>query len=390
MEKGTFWGKSGEGAKGGSFGGKKENVQLRALSAVGILLVVAGHADFPVFDLGGLFPYYSFHVALFVFISGYFYEEEAQKAVGGYCKRKLWRLLLPYYIWNVFYGLFAGALRRGGFAVGQGIGWKTLLLEPFLGGHQFGWNFPAWFVPALFSVEMINLGMRKALEWLHLKKEWIILSVCLMMGIGTVWLAKGGHVWGYYKFPGRLLFMLPCFQMGHFYKSRLEKWDILPNGVYFAGVFALQLAIVFTNGGLAYSTVWCTGFANGPLTPYLTIVTGIALWLRVARILAPLLERLPFVEWVGRNTYGVMMHHILGFLAVKGILYGISVLTPWCGDFDKAAFLADVNYVYVPGGVETFRWVYVFAGIGAAFLIQWCERRMLGRRGGADASSFRG
>ena len=47
MEKGTFWGKSGEGAKGGSFGGKKENVQLRALSAVGILLVVAGHADFP-------------------------------------------------------------------------------------------------------------------------------------------------------------------------------------------------------------------------------------------------------------------------------------------------------------------------------------------------------
>lgn len=349
------------------------------LSAIGILLVVAGHADFHIFDVGGLFPYYSFHVAVFLFISGYFYEEEAERAVRNYVKRKACRLLVPYYIWNVFYGLLAAVLHKAGFTIGQGIGFRTLLVEPFLGGHQFEWNFPAWFVPALFCVELLNVCMRKVLGWFRLKKEWLILAGCLAVGMMTAWFAIGGHVWGYYKFPGRVLFMLPCFQMGCFYKSRLEKYDTLPNGLYFAGLLAVQLAVVFTNGGLAYSTVWCTGFANGPAVPYLTTVTGIAFWLRVARTAAPLLEHFPVAEWVGRNTYAVMMHHISGFLIVKGLLFGISMASSWCRDFDKAAFMADIGYIYVPGGVEAFRWVYVAAGIGAAFVMQMCAEKVCGK-----------
>lgn len=358
---------------------REVNGTFRILSAIGILLVVAGHADFHILDMGGLFPYYSFHVPLFLFISGYFYEERAEQGIGDYVKRKARRLLLPYYIWNLLYGLLAMALHKAGFSVGQGISLRTLLAEPFLGGHQFGWNFPAWFVPALFCVEMLNVCIRKVSGLLHLEKEWLLLAGYLAAGIGTVWLAVGGHVWGYYKFPGRILFMLPCYEMGHFYRKKLEKYDTVPNGIYFAVLFAVQLAIVFTNGGLAYSTVWCTGFANGPVIPYLTTVTGIAFWLRAAKITAPLLGRLPVAEWVGRNTYAVMMHHILGFLAVKGVMYGSGMMTPWCRDFDKAVFLAEVGYVYVPGGVEAFRWVYVAAGIGAAFVLQSCAEKFAGK-----------
>ena len=62
----------------------KENREFRVLSAVGIILVVAGHLGYNLFDLGGLFPYYSFHVFLFLFVSGYFYKKEAEENILGY------------------------------------------------------------------------------------------------------------------------------------------------------------------------------------------------------------------------------------------------------------------------------------------------------------------
>lgn len=37
--------------------GGKENQELRILSAIGIILVAAGHLGYDLFDIGGLFPY---------------------------------------------------------------------------------------------------------------------------------------------------------------------------------------------------------------------------------------------------------------------------------------------------------------------------------------------
>ena len=352
---------------------KQTNGTFRILSALAIIFVVAGHADFSVFDIGGLFPYYSFHVAVFLFISGYFYKETATENIFAYIKRKFMHLMLPYFAWNLFYGLLATAFRCGGFAIGEAVGLKSFFIDPFLGGHQYGWNFPAWFVPALFVIEVLNVCGRLVLEKLHLHKEWLILTGCLLAGILTVWLAIGGHVWGNYKFPGRILFMLPVYQMGYFYKKVLEKHDTLSNGIYFTIVMVVQLMLVFSCGGLAYSTVWCTSFANGPIVPYLTTITGIAFWLRISKILEPLLERMKGVELLGRSTYAVMMHHIAGFMLAKGICYVISVTTDWAADFDRTAFLTDIGYVYVPSGVEAFKWIYLVFGIGVPLLIQGAQ-----------------
>lgn len=360
------------------------NGVFRVLSALGIVLVVAGHADFQIFDLGGLFPYYSFHVAVFLFISGYFYKDENEENIGRYIKRKALRLLLPYFVWNLIYGIAAAALKPAGFVIGEGISLRTLFAEPFLGGHQFGYNFPAWFVPALFVIEVINVLMRRTLALLRLKNEYLITAVCLLAGMLTVWLAATGHVWGYYKFPGRILFMLPVYELGQLYGKKLERKDTAPDPVYFAVLICVQLMIVFNCGGLAYSTVWCTGFANGPVIPYLTIVTGIAFWLRIARILSPLLGDMKCINWLGANTYSVMMHHITGFMLVKGVCCAAASFTSWAGDFDRFAFWADINYVYLPNGVEAFKWVYLMAGLVVPALVSLAAGRvnyyMLSRR----------
>lgn len=345
---------------------QKENRELRILSAIGIILVVSGHLGYNLFDVGGLFPYYSFHVFLFLFVSGYFYSPGAENSVGRYLLKKCRTLLLPYFLWNAFYGVLAAVLRRAGFSIGQELSFYTLFLAPFDGGHQFMYHFPSWFVPVLFLIEAVNVCMRKVLSLLKRDPEWLIFAGTLILGMATVWLAIGGHVWGYYKIPGRILFMLPGYELGHLYREKLKGRDTLPNGPYFLIVMGVQILITIFCKGLAFSAVWVTSFGNGPVIPYLTVFTGIAFWLRIARLLAAE-PGVPFLTEklvsVGRNTYAVMMHHIFAFFLVKSIFYAVSLLTPLCGEFDAAMYFSEINFIYLPKGAETGKWIYLLAGI---------------------------
>lgn len=348
---------------------QKENREFRILSAVGIILVVAGHLGYNLFDLGELFPYYSFHVFIFLFVSGYFYKSEAEENIPAYIGRKCLTLLLPYFAWNLVYGIVTELLHGVGFSIGGELSVKTLLLSPFLDGHQFMYNFPAWFVPVLFMIEVINIIMRKILSLIHLRHEWLIFGGCMLAGILTVYLAIGGHVWGYYKLPGRILFMLPGFQLGRIYKEKLEKYDTLEDGPYLLIVMGIQVLISILCGGLAFSAVWVTSFSSGPIVPYLTVITGIAFWLRISKII----NKMPYLShrmvYIGRNTFSIMMHHVAGFMLVKGFYYLVSRFTPLCDEFDSEMFFSEVNFVYLAGGSEASKWLYLLFGIGFPLLI---------------------
>lgn len=341
------------------------------LSALAIIMIVAGHTGYDILTVGGLFPYYSFHVPLFLFISGYFYRTEEEERPLLYVKKKAKRLLLPYFVWNLVYGLIAWALRAFcGFSMGEAVSLKSLFLDPFLHGHQFIYNFAAWLVPALFLVEMMNLCMRLILKKLRLYDERLILVCSLAVGMAVVQLAISDHVWGLYKTPGRILFLYPCFQMGQFYKKKLELRDKLGNLPYFAIVIGMQVLLSLCCNGLAYSSVWCTGFANGPVIPYVTVVSGVAFWLRVAKILSSLCGMATaqhsvggFLLYLSRNTYAVMMHHIMALVLVKGILAGIAAHTGYLVDFDFVKFYSDIGYYYLVRGSEAFHMVYLAAGV---------------------------
>lgn len=357
------------------------NVTFGILSALAILMIVAGHAGYDILTVGGLFPYYSFHVPLFLFISGYFYRREEEERPLFYLKKKAKRLLLPYFIWNLLYGLIAWALRAfWGFSMGDPVSLKSLFLDPFLHGYQFIYNFAAWFVPVLFLIEMMNLCMRLVLKKIRLDSEWLILLGTLLVGMAVVQLSIGGHVWGLYKTAGRLLFLYPCFQMGQFYKEKLEPKDTLGNVPYFAVVIGVQVVLSLCCNGLAYSSVWCTGFANGPVIPYVTVVSGTAFWLRMAKILTPALGGSRGVLYLGKNTYAVMMHHIMAFMLVKMALAGIAAHTGCLADFDFAEFYGNIDYYYLVKGSEAFRMVYLAAGVALPLFLQKGLDVLKGRR----------
>ena len=357
------------------------NITFGILTGTAIVMVVAGHLGYGVLTVGDLFPYYSFHVPLFMFISGYFYKEVGKGQTFGYVKKKVRRLLVPYLLWNLVYGLLAWLLRGHGFSMGEEIGIRTLLLAPFMHGYQFIYNYAAWFVPVLLVIEMMNLLMRLICGWSFEKLsrrrdeggnlEWFYLAGSLAIGMIVVCLAIGGHVWGDYKAPGRILFLYPCYQMGQFYKTKLQKHDTMGNLVYFAIVMGVQTLLQIGCNGLAFSSVWCTGFANGPLVPYVTIVTGIAFWLRIAKVAAPVIGRSRVIRFLGQNTYTVMMHHVLVFMLIKMILAGVAAGTGLCGDFDFAQFYSNIDYIYLVNGVEHFKMVYLAAGVGVPLVIRY-------------------
>lgn len=357
------------------------NITFGILTGTAIVMVVAGHLGYGVLTVGDLFPYYSFHVPLFMFISGYFYKEVGKGQTFGYVKKKVCRLLVPYLLWNLVYGLLAWLLRGHGFSMGEEIGIRTLLLAPFMHGYQFIYNYAAWFVPVLLVIEMMNLLMRLICGWsferLSRRRdeggnlEWFYLAGSLAIGMIVVCLAIGGHVWGDYKAAGRILFLYPCYQMGQFYKKKLEKHDTMGNLVYFAIVMGVQTLLQIGCNGLAFSSVWCTGFANGPLVPYVTIVTGIAFWLRIAKVAAPVIGRSRVIRFLGQNTYTVMMHHVLVFMLIKMILAGVAAGTGLCGDFDFAQFYSNIDYIYLVNGVEHFKMVYLAAGVVVPLAIRY-------------------
>lgn len=362
---------------------KKEtavNMQLRILSALAMILVVMGHVDEQLLTIGGLFPYYSFHIALFLFISGYFYGPEKEEQIGAYLAGKARSLLLPYFIWNLIYGLLVVLMRAAGFYIGNGPSLWTLFAEPFLSGHQFLYNAPAWFVPALFLTEAVNVMLRRLLGPVHVKNEWVLMGLYLCLGFAVAWLSAHGYVYDWYRIPGRIMYMLPCYQMGQLYRRRLERHDRLPDWLYFGILFVTQLLLTSFCNGLAVSAAWVNGFLNGPVVPYVTAATGIAFWLRISRLLTPVLSESGFWNYFGSNTFAVMMHQIMAFFAVKSVFALGNSAAGWFADFDWNAYLTDVYYVYLPAGLPQYRMLYVIAGICLPLLLQKALDRLFGRR----------
>lgn len=77
---------------------KKVNEEFKTVYAVGMLLIISGHFGSGMLTFHQLFPYDTFHMPLFMFVSGYFYKLENSQnisSVAAYVKKKFTRLIIP-------------------------------------------------------------------------------------------------------------------------------------------------------------------------------------------------------------------------------------------------------------------------------------------------------
>ncbi|MGN0499857.1 MAG: acyltransferase family protein [Ruminococcus sp.] len=354
------------------------NLSFKLLSAIGIIIIVAGHGY-----KGGLsfwfdwFPIYSFNLALFVFISGYFYKEKHEESVLRYIWGRAKRLLIPAYLWNIAYGIFVIIMKNCGYVTGAEVNPYNLFIMPFVDGEAFQYNLGSWFVYPLFCVYVINILFRKLLSLIKLNNEYIILIVYLTVGVLGIQLSiestQGVH--GILLLLFRTMFFLPCFEFGRFYKAKLEKHDNLNSLAYFAILFAVQLILLTFFKNLEYTPSKCTQFENGCVVPYISAITGIAFWLRVSKLVAPVIKHWKPILLVADNTYSIMIHHLTGFMVVKWIFYLISCITPLFSDFNMVTMKETMWYFYMPNGVYNYAIIYLAGGIFFSVLIGIIQKK---------------
>lgn len=350
------------------------NYQFKLLYAIGIVMIVANHTS----GNGGislfyeLFPAASFEIGLFVFTSGYFYKEKYEENILKYFIKKLKTLILPLYAWNFVYALITQILHAADFTIGGNINFENLIIIPITNGPQFVYNLGSWFVAPLFMVEIFNVFLRRTLLIIRCRhKEVVYCVLTLVFGVAGVLLASKGYNTNGWLVLVRFLFFIPFYSIGFMYKKRLEQYDNCPNSIYFSLVLAIQLTIIFVCGyAPQYEPSWCN-FPQFSILPYLTAFTGIAFWLRIARILTPVIGSSKLVNIIADSTYSIMVNHMLGFMLVKlffslcnRINYNIFA------DFDRALFKTDIWYFYRIKGLSQTLIIYVVVSIAICIVIK--------------------
>ena len=364
---------------------------MRMLYVLAIIMIIDGHigsSDY--LDLNGLLRYQNYHIALFMFVSGYFLN--LARGYGEFFKTKAMRLLVPLYAWNAVYGGVCWYLNRyQGVALGGEWNWYNLLYAPLVDGHQFIYNMASWFLVPLFLVQATGFMILKpfagtdgaaaetAAEENKRQNKWTpVLFFALALGLGCAALAyapenRGER--GITLTALRGLYFLPAFAFGYLYRRTLEKYDRLATplwlGLLLGGVTLLTGAFP----GYNHVPSWLDTVNAPGLAIYAISFLAILFWVRVARVLAPVWEKSRTLKYISEHTFDLMMHHFVGFMLAKAMFLPF---TPGDGTANLARVKSDIWYYPFPGGNENYAWIYIAISMVIALLAGFTSRKIYG------------
>lgn len=338
------------------------NKEMNIVKALGIAVIVAGHLEFGIF--GTLFPPYSFSLAIFFFVAGYFYKDEYEKNILQYIVKKAKTLLVPYFGYNLFYaGATWGVYKLNGNLMGSLPTLKNFFIQPFFNGCQCMFMWAMWFIPQLFFSLVTFLFSFMLLKKINQNKYFHLLSF-LAVAILAIALQKySGN--GYALIAIRTMFSMFFIYFGYFYKRNIEGKDIF-NTRWLMGIITLQSALWLTNKdftpqdgiGLSYILIW--GKFDDQIIPIITSLTGIWICLFIAKILVPMVKDGSFIDLVGKNTYHIMANHLfifylltVGFLSINGI--SLDILNN-----------KEIYWTYMP--IKTMFFYFVVAMAGSTYI----------------------
>lgn len=243
---------------------------------------------------------YSFHVVLFFILSGFTFKRNNDR-FSVFFKKKFIHIVIPYFIWSVLflipYFIFG---RNVGEKIGNsgnyniinniynilwGVGADSLLKQ----------NTPLWFLPALFSIEIVYYFIIKID---NKKIEKILIIILPIIGILTY---KFINV--YLPFGINTLLNIGFF---FYYGFLIKEYNIFEKILKFK-----YMCILFILGvicALCNSSVSCVDYDYGNI--YLFYVSSLFLSIFVMYISYNMKEN-SVLELIGRNTMGILIFHKL-------------------------------------------------------------------------------
>ncbi len=272
---------------------------------IAIFLIVIGHSIAYSEHCTLIEKYiYSFHVVLFFILSGYTFKPQKNENFYMFIKKKFIRILLPYFIWSsiflVPYMLFGQKLSNelgtnGNFNI---IAQIKYILYGNGNGMALKQNTPLWFLPALFSMELVYYYIIKIMNKVSNKFKILFcipiiiisylskfyLKIVLPFGLNTV------LVLGIFLYLGYLAQILNLFS-----KDKLFKIPLI-----------LLFTIIGSFAGLYNIKVSAANYNYGSLT--LAFVSGISLSI-VTIYLAFFINKNRILEYIGNKSIDILIFH---------------------------------------------------------------------------------
>lgn len=354
---------------------KTINYQFKMLSAIAILAVVSGHS----YNDGGIplffhwFTEYSFHLPLFVFISGYFYKDRIVNR--NFMKEVVWRkfkqLFVPLFFWNLVYGIFCQLISVKGFFPDAQLNLKSFFYLPFVSQHQFVFNCPAWFITPLFMCYVIYPLIRMIVNRFGKIGDIVFQLISIMIFIAAFEINKMPVQWQHPDmrvFVSRFALLFPFFHFGYFFKQYLEKILVkckmlyvmlLCSGVEWIMIFLTQ------DHDLDYGICWAADFQDlNSIVAYVSGVNAILFFYALTSVLVKIVPA-KFYMKIADHTYDIMMHHLTGFFLLNTFIAVLSKARGFA--FDWNAYKTNIYYQYDP--FYEFSIIYLIGGFSFAMLI---------------------
>lgn len=361
-----------------SISSKKEfNYQMCVLSAIGMLAVMLGHlgdSSQGLMTLNGWFPYYAYHMPLFIFISGYFYNQKNENNFGNFFLKKLRTMVLPFYLVNGAFYLLQSLLKYKGFAIGDSFSFKTWLLNPWMRVQPINFSIPTWYLIAIFLAELFYVLLRKFVSSIFRinskKYELILLFITLVAGITSVVIVRKTNPAEWMIVYLRSAIMVFFLEMGYIYRLYFENIvRKINNAKYFITLFFIQGIIIALLHGDLDSGLWgiTNGFRFHGLAFYIEGTIGIAFWLRISEYIAQIPQKFNSLIFIGKNSKWVMSFHLFGYFVMNTLTYmalKISGKISRNGFFDVGRYKTQIYYC-VPKKQSAI--IYVLFGLLITF-----------------------
>lgn len=384
---------------------------FKMLYVLAIIMIVDGHVGSSDYlDFNGLLRYQNYHIALFMFVSGYFLN--LTRGCKEFFARKTMRLLVPLFLWNAAYGVLCWYLNRyRGFSLGGEFNLYNLLYAPLVDGHQFIYNMASWFLVPLFLVQAIGFlilrpfaapaaslaAPKNAAPVSPSLKLPAVLFFALALALGCIALAYAPENHGA-RTPVltalRTLYFLPAFAFGFLYRHALQKYDTVSTPLYLFAVLAALTCLTQKFPGYNHVPSWLDAVNAPALAIYAISLLAILFWLRVARVLSPLLAKSRPLQYIADHTFDIMMHHFAGFMLAKALFLpfisaaapatSAAAASPLASHTDTAADIAaalariksDIWYYPFPNTNETAAWLYIAISIVIALTAGFTTRKI--------------
>lgn len=360
----------------------KHNEAISICKAIGIILMVAGHAECP--GLLGNFLY-EFHMPLFFITSGFFFSLKYLDDEATFVKKRIRGLYVPFVKWSVFFliihnlmfslGILNEQYGNAAGGVTHPYSWHQMQQNLWniitsMGGYDQFLCGAFWFFRGLLVSSILYLVLFKTLNHFAMmygrdyRGIGIPMAICCIMLLLGAWktleglkvtnIVQGGYreIMGTFFFGCGFIFQ----QMQEYYKTKW--WHT-----------AILASVVFAFSRLAPSSMaWNANF-NQFISLPLPALCGFLMTFNIATWLAKGKGRLKhFLVYCGDNTLSIFVFHILSYKIV-------SLIKIWYYDLDIKQIGCHM-VVHQYSDTDCFWVLYVIAGVGIPLAWTWAYRKI--------------